>query len=793
MKKLVTFLSLFVITAVTFGLDIARDKKAQCVIAVAGKQSEFEKIATDELKLFLEKMSGARFTVIPEAEVQKNRNVIYLGQTQYAKNNGINFSRLDKEEWVLKTTGNNLIISGGRPVGTLYGVYDLLERLGVYFLTMDQNVIPQKNELNIQTLNIKSKPRFAGRNIYDAIPQFNRIAKIPPEKQKAYWMFHLRSRFNGPQDSDKPLYMGDLFNLTFNYHSFCYYVDPNKYFKSHPEYFSMNEKGKRFKPGSKRSKGGLCLSNKEVWRVTLDSLRNFIKRDRAKMPKEKWPVVYDISTLDNSPYVCKCPACMEICKIEGGDSGLVMRYINYIAIEIAKEYPEMKIRTFAYSSTKDVPKVTMPVSNVIIQYCDDFPNSDCYRPLKSAFNKKYLNEIKKWHKTGARLVIWDYWNMGGPFFNPPRVETMIDAIQSDLKTFAELGAVALFIEAEKDPVTPQNFINLCYFLGAQLMVDPNKNIEPLIKIFMENYYGSASAEMTKYLNAIRDGVKKHPKRQRTGCIGKWNYMTPQFALNSYKLLRKAAARTPENSICQQRVHDEMIPLLWQILNSKNSYQKIFMESGFSMDKLTAECRQYCIEHINKFSPEAPQRYLKKFNDRFKLLSVNLPRPDKFKNVKEENIRVFGYPQFRPKPKHSCIIVEDADSPSGKALKSFKQDPNLHGSKKVFRNIRITYFAINNRVTNKNLRGIHIKSIPQDERYHWYKIRNVEIGSNTILWGHMWIMVVDLSQAYMVGDGVSGINKWDVWFSAKFIGPEYVKGSQKENAIFIDMVVLVRPR
>ena len=36
------------------------------------------------------------------------------------------------------------------------------------------------------------------------------------------------------------------------------------------------------------------------------------------------------------------------------------------------------------------------------------------------------------------------------------------------------------------------------------------------------------------------------------------------------------------------------------------------------------------------------------------------------------------------------------------------------------------------------------------------------------------------------------NTWEqIWFRAKFTGPAYVKGSTKENAIYIDTVVAVR--
>ena len=45
---------------------------------------------------------------------------------------------------------------------------------------------------------------------------------------------------------------------------------------------------------------------------------------------------------------------------------------------------------------------------------------------------------------------------------------------------------------------------------------------------------------------------------------------------------------------------------------------------------------------------------------------------------------------------------------------------------------------------------------------------------------------------MLTDGTAADNTWDeVWFSAKFTGPSYVPGSKKDDAIWVDMVVLTR--
>jgi hypothetical protein len=779
-------------------LNVAENKKAQCLIAVSANQTEFEKMAAVELKNFLGKVTGADFKIVKESEVA-GKPAIYLGQTRYAQNNGIDYSKADKEEWILKNVGKNLVISGGRPVGTLYGVYGLLEKLGVYFPTKDCTVIPQKNKLKLSGLNERKKPAFAGRNVFDGFSWPAFVTKVPASVHKAHWLYRLRNRLNGGhgiarKDLMNAMYLGDTFNLTMSYHTFSFYVNP-KLFNKHPEYFTMNQQGKRVKPKSFYAQGSLCLSNPEVWRVTLDSLRKYIKRDRAQRPKDKWPVVYDISTLDNTPYICYCPKCSKITKAEGGDAGLVLHFINHIATEIAKEYPEIKIRTFAYSSAKDVPKITRPVSNVLIQYCDEFPKSDCYRPLTAKFNKKMLKNLEKWHKAGAKLALWDYWNMGGRFFNPPRIETVTDAIQPDMKTFRRLGIESLFLEAEKDQVTPQNFIDLNYFLAAQLMINPDKDQEALINTFITNYYGPASPEIAKYLQTIRLGVKNHPMRQRTMRVGRWTFITPQFMLDSYKMLKQAEAKTPPKSIYRKRVHYEMIPLLWQILVSQVENKENFKKSGISLKTLEKECKNYCLEYIKRNNPAKPDRYLKQFKKKFAALTAKIPTPQRFKKYSEGDIRVYGYPQFRPMPHVYGNVVNDPDSPTGKALMSSHPSPAYHGEGKIVRGKTWAFPAAKFEVGCLNIRrhkNIVISKIPQDEKYHWFKVPKAELSSKCLLWGHCWALQFDLSQAYQLANGIANNNIWNVWFSVKFTGPEWVKGSKKKNAVYLDRVVLVRP-
>ncbi|MBR2510114.1 MAG: DUF4838 domain-containing protein [Lentisphaeria bacterium] len=795
----------FIILLLTAFLTV--NQLSAVMIIVPEQNSRLEKTAKEELVTFIEQACRKKVTVITEKKGMKipaGKKVIYLGNTDFAAKNNIKQSALAKEEWVLKSVGNDvLVICGGKPAGTLYGVYAFLNKIGVRFFAPDCTVVPQVKKIDFSGMDERKKPVFDGRCVYTAIPSSFAYFRVPRKHFDTFWRWRLRILQNGGHGIPRrnipdAEYLGEFYNLVVSFHTFSYYVDP-KLFDKHPEYFSMDKTGVRRKPKGFSFQGSLCLTNPDVAKVALDSLRKMIKEDRKNKLQEDWATIYDISTLDNTPYICFCPQCDKLAKAENGDAGLVLHFINQIAREIRKEYPEIRIRTFCYSSAKHVPNTIRPESNVLIQYCDEFPVSDCYRPLTSKFNTQMLANIKKWSNSGAKIVLWDYWNMGGRFYDPPRVETVIDAFISDFKTFRDLNVPAFFTENELDMITPQSFIFLQYYLSAILMVDPEADPEKHIAEFIKGYYGDKAAPIVaEYLKEIREGIKSHPTIQQTMRVGGWHFATPKFLLKYYKSFNEIAKTLPENSIYKRHLHTEMIPLLWQVLSLPESTLK---KNSLTYDGVLAQLESYSQEFINYYEPAAKNNVKKQYDEKLQTIKTRLPVPPEFADIPSEKRRIYGYPSYRPMPHVHGNKVNDPEALCGVALKGHSPEKGMHGVGKTRsgyvkeRNYKWCFATSQIEVEcldNPKTKGIIIKDIPTDEKYHWYTIPKAEISAKTTLWAHMWAIQFELSQAYMLADGIADNNIWDVHVRVKFTGPEWVKGSKKENAIYLDMVVLTRP-
>ncbi len=782
-------------------MELARNGQAIMAIVIPASTNRFEDLALQDLKQYLEAMTRAEFKVVPENQIDPNQAAIYLGHTEFAVRNGIVFSELQKEEWILKSSASNLIITGGRPIGTFYGVWAFLQKAGCWSLSMDQDVIPEKPLLQISGVDERRKPCFSGRVIYDAFAVDSTIMGIPGSGRKAYQMWLLRNHINGKQhDIALPLYQGDMTWVSTNppWHTLSLYVSPDRYFKTNPEYFSMNEEGRRFRPRDLTSSGSVCASNPEVGKIALASLRSFIEQDRKKFPQEEWPVLYDITQLDLTPYICKCPNCLAIIAEEGGcEHGLWLRFINYIAEEIQKEYPEIMIRTYAGHSSQ-IPKITRPANNVLLQITDMFVTCDYFRPLSHPLNSKAREKFISWKSTGARLAVWDYWNMS-MYFDPPRLETILDTLQPDLQFFASLQIETLFLEAEKHSYKPQNFMDMNYFIATKLMVDPNADVEGLKTLFLQGYYGKAATDLAVFLEQLRHGVRAYPHSQPGMNPTRWDYMTDQFLLESYLLLNKAAECVPADSIYRRRVHDELIPLIWLVVEKRHLYEKVFAEANISMERLKTECYDYCMAHLARYEGEkldadSPYARTRKdfHNEYARITAAPLPVPERFQSVAEENLRVFGKYHFIEKPEFLALVKEDPEAMNQLALRSAISDTRKHGPNQLVKDPRGKWSFYATEFGYGAQKHVVINDIPQDEKYHWYKLPGLKLTDEGSFYGHIWYIHIPLASAYRIDDGFSDANLWDCWFSVKFTGPAYVKDSQQENAIWLDSLVLVKP-
>ena len=109
-------------------------KKIHFVVYTPKKSSGSVAAAAKEFAALLEQISGQKVPVTRVLPSDPGKAVFRIGDEEFAGKNQLDLASLDRDGFVIKTIGNQILISGNdtRPgdfgTGTLFGVYDFLER-----------------------------------------------------------------------------------------------------------------------------------------------------------------------------------------------------------------------------------------------------------------------------------------------------------------------------------------------------------------------------------------------------------------------------------------------------------------------------------------------------------------------------------------------------------------------------------------------------------------------------------------------------------------------------------------
>lgn len=275
-------------------------------------------------------------------------------------------------------------------------------------------------------------------------------------------------------------------------HTFNQLVPADKYFKSHPEYYS--EIG-----GIRKTENfgtQLCLTNPAVVKIAAATVFDWIKNHPEA-------TVFSVDQNDGEGY-CECANCKKLDTYEGSHSGTLINFVNQIADTVAKVYPHVTLQTLAYAYTEIPPKTLRPADNVTIrlchyEYCSAHPLEGCDS------HKPYLERLKGWKKIAKRVTIWDYYTQFASYLMPfPNFE----AIKKDVKFYADQGVVGLFAQGNNVPDNGHGeFSELRAWVFTQLMWNPDRDAQALIDEFVTNVYGDASGYITQYIKLLHDQVK----------------------------------------------------------------------------------------------------------------------------------------------------------------------------------------------------------------------------------------------------------------------------------------------
>ncbi len=497
-----------------------------------------ERYAAGELADHLAAMSGVRLVVLEESAAG-DAPCIAVGATRIAAAAGVECAELADEEVVSRTDGNgNLILAGGKVRGTMYAVYDFLERqLGCHWFDEFTVAIPRRERIEIPELDRHYRPYFL----------FRHVAEYIPSNQVEFMRFHLRS-----QGSNTALLSNyTMIGAPAGVHTFYLYsqaIPPER-----SDLWSMDENGVRQPPQGPFGPE-LCLSNPDAAALFTEELRKYIRQEREHYDRFgfPYPTLYDISQNDGYAYFCRCPECLAVIDRCGGEpSGLLLTFINRIAGGIRDEFPDVKVQTLAYVYAKKPPTGIVPADNVFIRYCT---TADRFGLAFGApGNEEVSGDIVNWGKLTPNLGVWMYWFYFKDTFPMPSVA--VDQFQDDFRFLAANRVQTVYVES-KD-FYRQSFFALHRWLAYQLMQDPELDAEKLIAVFMRGYYGAAASAMEEYYRLLTAcSAELNESVFDPGAERPRPYLTPEFFARCDALLTRAEQAAAGDALMLRNVRRE---------------------------------------------------------------------------------------------------------------------------------------------------------------------------------------------------------------------------------------------
>ena len=512
-------------------------------IVVGGDALPSERYAAEQFQSHVELATGLKLRVV-DTTARPDRHV-FIGPSQamLASEVGFDTQEYGEEDLRIVVRKGNIAIAGGRPRGTLYGVYTFLEDyFGVRFLTADHTHVPPVGSWRV----VGPVDRIYHPPVVMRWSCYGETNRDPT--------FAARLRNNTvTQDPE----LGGVSGVTLINHSFYRQIDSKTYGTEHPEYY-CEIGGKRLASvKSDAYDNEPCLTNPDVLRIVTAAVLKEIEQNPSRRN-------VSVSQNDNDKY-CRCANCAAIDEREGMPMGSLLTFVNAVADEVAREHPDVLVGTLSYWYSRKPPKSIKPRPNGQIQLCSiecclihaiDDPN--CPQ------NVQFCQDMRNWGRLTDNVSIWNY---NTNFMNYLLPCPNLRVIEPNVRFFVANHAIGVFMQAAGDAQSAE-LSDLRNYMIGNLIWDPSRSGEKLMAEFLTLHYGNAAAPIRRYIDMIHDaaeagGVHRNCFANRARGYGIDQSLAPK-ALQLFDEARQLAdtddvrKRVEKASICAYRLAIEPV-------------------------------------------------------------------------------------------------------------------------------------------------------------------------------------------------------------------------------------------
>ena len=312
-----------------------------------------------------------------------------------------------------------------------------------------------------------------------------------------------------------------------------------------------------------------CMTDPEI----LETVIKNVRKSLAETPDAN---IISVSQNDFEGH-CECPNCKKIEEEEGSPAGPFLCFVNKVAEDLEKDYPNLTVDTLAYKYTQKTPKITKPRHNVCIRLCSinccfthPIDNEECPK------SKRFHDDIVGWGKICDKLHIWDYTTNFHYYIS---TFPNFGVIHKNMRFFAENNVVSMFPQGNGQGVSGE-FGELRAYLLAKLMWNPYMSDEEYYTAmdeFLEAYYGKGWKHIRKFIDKTTElaanggfAINREDESEGAPVCGQGIYGHPFTAITRQEYLD----------------HEELFEQCWNTALEQSGDRREYVERSMMQWRLT---------------------------------------------------------------------------------------------------------------------------------------------------------------------------------------------------------------
>lgn len=405
--------------------------------------------AAAELASYASRLTGKKAKVASNGCNPKRGDVVLLQAGEHAETSMPGqiknlIPRIKHDGFVSGVCAGVCYVAACEERGILYGVYDLLEcKYGVIFAGPGMEYLPEVRSVSLRGRPAVHNPalsmRFIGFHAFDdaaTLPGiFDWMAKRKFNGLQMFAHHYMENREVVRIEAAKKRGL----RLDIGAHSAFFFLPPEKYLDSHPEYYAKNAQGKPKQ---------LCYSHFGAADALAGRVNTFLNENPEVAVVGLWP--------EDGFVECSCRNCA------GKNlARLVYEFVSRAAESIAGRHPAVLINHLAYLNSTCPPGGVAPLHDkVLVNFCDYWDRTinhpvcdyrhgckplkndqECeeYRRTAARFrdHKEICEEMAAWRKLTKHPTVFSYYS---DLIMKQRLLTNVaKSIQQDMRYLHALG------------------------------------------------------------------------------------------------------------------------------------------------------------------------------------------------------------------------------------------------------------------------------------------------------------------------------------------------------------------